>query len=96
MSDSLIVRSAHERFSRRAFIEALSAGTAAGFVAPQLRAAQAGTGEVATVRGAEIALRVGATPVNFTGTPRIATVVNDSLPAPLLRWREGDTASRFA
>ncbi len=25
--------------------------------------------------------------------PRIATVINDSLPAPLLRWREGDTVT---
>ncbi len=29
--------------------------------------------------------------VNFTGPPRTATTVNGSLPAPLLRWKEGDT-----
>jgi FtsP/CotA-like multicopper oxidase with cupredoxin domain len=28
--------------------------------------------------------------VNFTGRPRLATVVNGQLPAPLLRWRQGD------
>ena len=44
-------------------------------------------------RGNDIALRIGAAPVNFTGRERIATVVNDSLPAPLLRWREGDTVT---
>jgi CopA family copper-resistance protein len=93
MSDSLIVRGANQRFSRRTLIEALSAGAAAGLVAPQLRAAQAGNAGVATLRGAEIALRIGAAPVNFTGKPRIATVVNDSLPAPTLRWREGDTVT---
>jgi FtsP/CotA-like multicopper oxidase with cupredoxin domain len=32
-------------------------------------------------------------PVNFTGRPRRATVVNGSLPAPLLRFREGDTVT---
>ncbi len=78
------------RFSRRTFIEGMSAGAAASLVAPALRAAQA---DVATLRGPDIALRIGAAPVNFTGKPRIATVVNDSLPAPLLRWREGDTAT---
>ena len=29
-------------------------------------------------------------PVNLTGQPGIATAVNGRLPAPLLRWREGD------
>ena len=28
--------------------------------------------------------------VNFTGTPRTATTINGSLPAPVLRWRQGD------
>ena len=93
MSDTLTGRRAHQRFSRRTFLEGLSAGTAAGLIASQLRAAQAGTTEVATLRGAEIALRIGATSVNFTGTPRVATTINDSLPAPLLRWREGETAT---
>ncbi len=93
MSDSVIAHGAHRRFSRRTFVEALGAGAAAGLVAPQLRAAQTGAAEVATLRGAEIALRIGAASVNFTGKPRIATVINDSLPAPLLRWREGDTVT---
>jgi FtsP/CotA-like multicopper oxidase with cupredoxin domain len=29
--------------------------------------------------------------MNFTGAPRSALTVNGSLPAPTLRWREGDT-----
>ncbi len=32
-------------------------------------------------------------PVNFTGATRRATVVNGQLPAPLLRWRQGDTVT---
>ena len=35
-------------------------------------------------------LSIGEQPVNFTGTPRTATTINGSLPAPILRWKEGD------
>jgi CopA family copper-resistance protein len=31
--------------------------------------------------------------MNVTGNPRIAVTVNDSLPAPTLRWREGETVT---
>lgn len=41
--------------------------------------------------GTEFDLQIGATPVNFTGKARVGTVVNGQIPAPLLRWREGDT-----
>jgi CopA family copper-resistance protein len=41
--------------------------------------------------GTEFDLQIGAMPVNFTGSPRVGTVVNGQVPAPLLRWREGDT-----
>lgn len=90
MSHHAITRGGSPRFSRRRFMEALGAGAATTLVAPQLGAASGGCAEVPTLRGPEIALRVGAAPVNLTGTTRIATVVNDSLPAPLLRLREGD------
>jgi CopA family copper-resistance protein len=44
----------------------------------------------ATLSGTEFNLEIGALPVNFTGQPGMATIVNGRLPAPLLRWREGD------
>ena len=44
----------------------------------------------ATLSGTEFNLEIGALAVNFTGQPGIATTVNGRLPAPLLRWREGD------
>ncbi len=54
----------------------------------------ASTGPAATeLRGTEFHLEIGETPVNFTGAARIATTVNGQLPAPLLRWREGDTVT---
>ncbi|MCW8195593.1 copper resistance system multicopper oxidase [Proteobacteria bacterium 005FR1] len=42
------------------------------------------------LRGREFDLNIGRQLVNFTGRERLATTVNQSLPAPLLRWREGD------
>jgi CopA family copper-resistance protein len=45
----------------------------------------------AVLSGTEFNLTIGALPVNYTGEPGIATAVNGRLPAPLLRWREGDT-----
>jgi len=43
-----------------------------------------------TLRGNQFELNVGYQPVNFTGKSRMATAVNGSVPAPVLRWREGD------
>ena len=45
------------------------------------------------LRGTEFNLTIAETPVNFTGTPRMATTINGSLPGPTLRWREGDTVT---
>ncbi|MBS0420894.1 MAG: copper resistance system multicopper oxidase [Proteobacteria bacterium] len=52
----------------------------------------AGSGEP-ELSGTDFHLEVGATEVNFTGASRRATVVNGRLPAPLLRWRQGDTVT---
>ena len=48
------------------------------------------TGELS---GTRFDLRIGETPVNITGKPRTAYAVNGSIPAPVLRWREGDTVT---
>ncbi len=42
------------------------------------------------LRGNEFDLNIGYQPVNFTGKSRMATAINGSVPAPVLRWREGD------
>ena len=55
--------------------------------------AAAGQGSTATapvLSGANIDLVVAESAVNFTGTPRMATTINGSIPAPTLRLREGD------
>lgn len=43
--------------------------------------------------GTEFSLHIGETRVNLTGSPATALTVNQSLPAPTLRWREGDTVT---
>jgi CopA family copper-resistance protein len=47
--------------------------------------------ESTMLSGTEFDLRIGETEVNLTGSARTALTINDSLPGPLLRWREGDT-----
>ncbi|HRX71116.1 MAG TPA: copper resistance system multicopper oxidase [Candidatus Competibacteraceae bacterium] len=44
----------------------------------------------ATAQAATYDLTIGKTPVNFTGQPRQAITVNGQLPAPLLRFQEGE------
>ena len=44
----------------------------------------------AILTGTDFDLHIGYQAVNFTGRDRIATTVNNSLPAPVLRWKEGD------
>lgn len=75
--------------SRRRFVQGLASG-ALFTGAPPLRWAGAADQGAAVLSGTHFDLEIGALEVSFTGTPRTATVVNGRLPAPLLRWREGD------
>lgn len=45
---------------------------------------------IPVLKGKEFNLVIAESPANYTGTPRIATSINGSIPAPTLRWREGD------
>nr|WP_041353612.1 copper resistance system multicopper oxidase [Nitrosomonas eutropha] len=83
---------------RRRFVQGLAAGGVLLGLSPFARAAgvpsvNTSTGSAAVLTGTEFNLDIGESPVNFTGSPRIATTVNGSLPAPTLRWREGDTVT---
>jgi CopA family copper-resistance protein len=49
--------------------------------------------DTGTLAGTEFALDLEETMVNVTGAPRLAHAVNRSIPAPVLRWREGDTVT---
>ena len=81
--------------SRRRFVQGLAGGALAVVSARRFgwaAAADPAAGDHgAILSGTEFNLEIGALAVNLTGQPGIATVVNGRLPAPLLRWREGDT-----
>ncbi len=97
-SNSLIqVISQSENISRRRFVMGVTGATllaGLGFKPKLLAAAvhQAQTGQ-ATLSGKVFDLTIGEQRVNFTGTSAIATTVNGSLPAPTLRFKEGDTVT---
>jgi CopA family copper-resistance protein len=59
-------------------------------VLPRLGLNAAAAATPAVLSGTHFELEISEMPVNFTGASRVATVVNNQLPAPQLRWREGD------
>jgi len=80
--------------SRRRFVQGLAAGGAIlGLgLAPLAGAAASRSPRLgpAVLRGSRFDLTYSPTKVNFTGHERYATAINGSVPAPVLRWREGD------
>ncbi|EQD28625.1 copper resistance protein A [mine drainage metagenome] len=82
--------------ARRRFVQGLALGAAALGVGLRPRfalAAPAATAYPAVLSGTEFDLTIGDMPVDFTGRAHPAIVVNRQLPAPILRWREGDTVT---
>lgn len=82
--------------SRRRFVTGLSAGGVAAGLGLWRLPALASPGLASspqTLTGTQFDLAIGTSPVNFTGHTRPAVTVNGSLPAPVLRWREGDTVT---
>ncbi|MQP76024.1 copper resistance system multicopper oxidase [Stenotrophomonas sp. MYb238] len=83
--------------SRRRFVQGLAlGGVVAGsglWRASDAFAAPARAMAATELRGTDLSLAIGRSTVDFTGCARSAVTVNGSLPAPILRWREGDTVS---
>jgi CopA family copper-resistance protein len=77
--------------SRRTFVQGVAGSALCVERARWSAAGAAGSGTA--LSGTDFELTIGALAVNYTGRPRIATAVNGQLPAPLLRWREGDTVT---
>ncbi|WP_297799032.1 copper resistance system multicopper oxidase [Arenimonas sp. GDDSR-1] len=78
--------------NRRRFVQGLAAGgivTGLGAWPAVTHAATSGP----VLRSSDLHLRIGEQPVNFTGKARTAVTVNGRLPAPEIRWREGDTVT---
>ncbi|PPU86125.1 copper resistance protein CopA [Xanthomonas hortorum pv. hederae] len=80
--------------SRRRFVQGIALGgvvASTGLWRSDARASNPVNTPV--LRGSSQSLQIGRMPVNLTGRARSAITVNQSLPAPTLRWREGDTVS---
>ena len=79
--------------SRRRFVAGVAAGGALigfGGLPSIVSAGSKQTLQTPILRGNQFDLNIGYHPVNFTGKNRIATTINGSLPAPILRWKEGE------
>ena len=81
--------------SRRQFVQGLMiGGTALGLgLRPGASWALGTAGYPGVLSGTDFDLTIGETPLNFTGRTRPAITVNGSLPAPILRWKEGTTVN---
>ncbi len=80
--------------TRRTFVKGLAVGGAAaglGLWQPSVWAQITTRQPTPELSGRTFDLRIGTTPVNLTGASRTALSVNGSIPAPTLRWREGDS-----
>ncbi len=94
-SDSL--SDSRSTLSRRRFVQGLAlGGVVAGsglWRASNALAAPPRAGSPLELRGTELDLSIGRSLVDFTGRARGAITINGSLPAPILRLREGDTVN---
>ena len=79
-------------YSRRNFLIKLLHDFALLAALPYLKPvqAQANAQAVPVLSGTEFDLTIANTPVNITGTERLATTINGTIPGPTLHWREGD------
>ena len=84
--------SIHDDVSRRRFVQglALGGGLMASGLWPRTAFAQSDLGSLPLLSGQTFDLKIAPQRVNITGKARIATLVNGTMPAPVLRWREGD------
>jgi CopA family copper-resistance protein len=81
--------------SRRQFVKGITIGGAALTISPSLLLAQLNNKTPQVLSGNVFNLSIGEQQVNFTGVERIATTVNNSLPAPILRFKEGEDITLY-
>ena len=88
-----LARCAAGTVTRRRFVAGVALGGLTGMLARGAAAAQATLGQGAgpVLAGDRFDLTIAALALNVTGRARYATAVNGSVPAPTLRFREGDT-----
>jgi len=81
------------RLSRRHFVLGASSAlalTSLPFSKTTFADSPTPTASTKVLSGNQFDLQIGYQKVNYTGKTRIATTVNGSLPAPILRWKEGE------
>jgi len=94
--------------TRRTFVKGLAAGGAVATLGLSGCSTSATTSPMAKSKGSTMSMKASKEPelsgkvfdltideqrVNFTGKPRIATAINGTVPAPTLRWKEGETVT---
>ena len=97
MSDILLPNLGKLSLSRRQFVKGLITGGALlglGATSKLSRAEQLSlrSGPL-IIQGNHFDLTYSPLKVNFTGEERYATAINGSVPAPILRWKEGETVT---
>jgi len=93
MDQSIIPPLGKHAITRGRFVQGIAAAGVIAGAGSLPRNALAAT-STPLLTGTRFDLEIGAAPVNITGRRATATVVNNTLPAPILRWREGDTGHR--
>ena len=97
MSKILLPHQGGVSLSRRRFVQGLAAGGALLGLGLKPGKSFASTTNYQlgpkVLHGSRFDLTYSPAPVNFTGLQRYATAINGSVPAPVLRWREGDTVT---
>jgi len=79
--------------TRRRFMQSLAGTSALSFVPWPMRTVLAAPVRTPVLSGTEFQLEIEPVPMNVTGRPMTATGINGQTPAPILRWREGDTVT---
>src|SRR3954467_12704474 len=87
MSNSLLAS-----ISRRRFVQGIAAAGALAALPLPFRHALAASSP-ALLSGSNFALEIGPGPMNPTRRPRVGVGINGQVPAPILKWREGDTVT---
>lgn len=87
-----------ESLSRRRFVKGLAAGTALmglglGVNATTAESMKKILATAPVLKGTRFDLTYSPMQINLTGSERTATAINSSLPAPTLRWKEGETVT---
>lgn len=78
--------------SRRGFVLGAASACVAGALPSCASVRESPASSAATIiTSHRTRLEIGSQLVNFTGRPRAAVTVNQSLPGPVLRWREGES-----